>query len=197
MRRPLNVSAAGVLKGGAGSLTRPTFQSFTCSLIGNRIAPGFMKLDAAASLYRPNVAAIVQAQDGKILICERVDVAGAWQFPQGGLHPGESPEKGLPREIQEELSLSPEDYRVCEPRGPYRYLFPADRTKQGYRGQEQYYFRLELLCSPSRVNVATDKPEFRAARWIFPAEFRLSWLPEMRRAVYTQVFRDFFGVTLS
>jgi putative (di)nucleoside polyphosphate hydrolase len=149
-----------------------------------------------SGIYRPNVAAILEDASGFILIGERADSPGGWQFPQGGLDPGESPEAGLPRELREELSLEPGDYSVGERRGPYRYLFPPGRTKAGYRGQEQYYFHLKLLARAERVNFATAHPEFRAIRWIAPAEFRLEWLPEMKRAVYRDVFRDFFGIDL-
>ena len=40
--------------------------------------------------YRPNVAAIIVNGDGNLLICERSNVPGAWQFPQGGVDDGES-----------------------------------------------------------------------------------------------------------
>ena len=36
-------------------------------------------------LYRPNAALIYQRSDGRVLVCERVRPAGAWQFPQGGI----------------------------------------------------------------------------------------------------------------
>ena len=41
-------------------------------------------------LYRPNVAGMMVRQDGKLLICERSGQKGAWQFPQGGIDPGET-----------------------------------------------------------------------------------------------------------
>jgi putative (di)nucleoside polyphosphate hydrolase len=152
---------------------------------------------SASSLYRLNVAAIIQDREGRILICERADFRDSWQFPQGGLEPGESPEAGLPRELLEELSLEPTDYIVRERRGPYRYLFPEGRTKKGYRGQEQFYFRLELLAPDSKINVAVPKPEFRAVRWIVPGDFYLAWLHPMKHEVYRSVFRDFFGLELA
>ena len=149
-----------------------------------------------ASLYRPNVAAILTNRAGRILVGERMEVPNSWQFPQGGLEPGETPEEALPRELREELSLEPSDYTVEEKRGPYRYLFAAGHTKKGYLGQEQTYFRLRFRGPESRINPATADPEFRAVRWIEPAAFSLSWLPEMKREVYRQVFRDFFALKI-
>lgn len=152
---------------------------------------------SADSIYRPCVAAVLENAMGRVLVGERSDYSGSWQFPQGGLDPGESPEVGLSRELYEELSLEPRHYTVGERRGPYRYLFPPGRTKQGYRGQEQHYFRLRLTGLESAVNIHTAHPEFRAVRWIVPAEFSLAWLPEMKHEVYRRVFADFFGVRIS
>ena len=149
-----------------------------------------------SSLYRPNVAAILTDHAGRVLVGERFDTPNSWQFPQGGLEPGETAEAGLRREVREELSLEPADYSVGEKRGPYRYLFPSGYTKKGYRGQEQTYFRLRLLGPESRVNVATPEPEFRAVRWIDPAAYSLASLPEMKRGVYRQVFLDFFALKI-
>ena len=145
--------------------------------------------------YRPSVAAIVQDSAGRILIGERQDTPGGWQFPQGGVEPGESPEAALERELIEELALDASRYTIRQSRGPYRYLFPPGRTKHGFNGQEQQYFLLALRES-STVHFATKVPEFAAIRWIEPGEFDLKWLPEMKREVYRKVFGDFFGLKL-
>jgi putative (di)nucleoside polyphosphate hydrolase len=144
--------------------------------------------------YRSNVAGILRNPDGQILVCERLNVPGAWQFPQGGVDDGENLEQALGRELREEIGVVPEDYRVIERRGPYRYLFGGGRTKKGYHGKEQHYFLCEYLAPDSRINVATEHPEFRAWRWIAPTEFRLAWLPPMKIDVYRAVLRDFFAI---
>ena len=100
----------------------------------------------AVPSYRPNVAAVLQNTGGQLLLGERLGFPGSWQFPQGGLHAGESAEAGLHREIWEELSLAPMDYTILDQRGPYRYLFPAGITKKGFQGQEQHYFLLRLTA---------------------------------------------------
>jgi putative (di)nucleoside polyphosphate hydrolase len=145
--------------------------------------------------FRPNVAAILQ-RDGRILIGERVDVPNAWQFPQGGVDRGESAPQALQRELWEELSLRPTDYRIIEQRGPYRYTFDGGRTKKRFHGQEQQYFLAEMLASDSAIDVSTKKPEFRRVAWIEPAQFNLLWLPRMKREVYRAVLHDFFGVRI-
>jgi putative (di)nucleoside polyphosphate hydrolase len=143
---------------------------------------------------RTNVAAIIKRADGKILLGERSNVAGAWQFPQGGVKRSESAREALSRELQEELSLVPAHYRVIESKGPYRYLFPLGRTKEGYHGQEQTYFLIEFFGVDSDIDITTEEPEFVQFRWIQPNEFQMNWAPGFKQAVYRQVFFDFFGI---
>src|SRR5258708_15903127 len=69
--------------------------------------------------YRPSVAAILRNPSGEILICERLDVRGAWQFPQGGIDGKESAAEALVREIWVEIGMGSKDFRVLEERGPY------------------------------------------------------------------------------
>src|SRR5450631_2131440 len=146
-------------------------------------------------LYRPAVAAILQDRSGRILICERTDASGAWQFPQGGMETGETSMAALTREVLEEISLPRNAYSFSGVRGPYRYTFPAGITKKGFRGQVHYYFLLRLRGPKSLVNVAGPTAEFRSTRWIRPDEFNLAWLPPMKRRAYRRVLQDFFGTT--
>jgi putative (di)nucleoside polyphosphate hydrolase len=144
--------------------------------------------------YRPAVAAILQDRAGRILVCERADAPGAWQFPQGGIELGETPAAALTREVLEEISLPRNAYSIVSSRGPYRYRFPAGLMKKGFRGQAHHYFLLRLRGAKSAVNVAGPNPEFRAVRWIRPQEFELGWLPPMKRRAYRRVLQDFFRV---
>jgi putative (di)nucleoside polyphosphate hydrolase len=146
--------------------------------------------------YHPNVAAILRNPEGKILVCERIDAPGAWQFPQGGIDPGETAEEALRREVWEEISV-PDGYTIAARRGPYRYEYPEGASKRGFQGKEQEYFLLEYTGDPAAIDLVTAHPEFRGCRWIAPREFQLSWLPKMKKAVYAAVFEDFFGVKLS
>lgn len=146
--------------------------------------------------YRPNVALILRREDGRVLLGERSDTAGAWQFPQGGAAPGESPEMALAREVEEELALPPAAYRVVERRGPYRYAFPAGRSKEGYGGQEQTYFLADFVGEETAILANPATVEFRAVRWVRPEEIDLAGVVPMKREVYRAVLRDFFGVDL-
>lgn len=143
--------------------------------------------------YRPNVAFILRNAAGEILVCERSDWAGCWQFPQGGVKSGETLPDALAREVEEELGLLPHEYRVLSSRGPYRYLFTEGRKKGGFDGQEQTYFLAELTNAHAAIRF-DGAHEFRAARWLPPVSYHLDWIAPMKREVYARVFRDFFGI---
>ena len=153
-------------------------------------------MDVTEIRYRANVAAILRNSRGEILICERLNVPGAWQFPQGGIESGETPRAALAREVFEEISLPRESYSIAAVRGPYRYRFPAGITKKGFRGQAHYYFLLRLRGPKNLINTAVANSEFSQARWIHPNEFDLAWLPPMKRRAYRRVLRDFFGAPM-
>lgn len=146
--------------------------------------------------YQLNVAAILQKPGGEILIGERFDIAGAWQFPQGGVDKGESLEEALRRELIEEISLQPHFYEVIEHRGPYRYLYGGGKTKKGFEGKDQHYFLARFMGPDCALDIQTAHPEFRALRWLRPEGFEIGWLPEMKREVYRAVWSDFFGLEL-
>ena len=145
--------------------------------------------------YRPCVAALLQNDAGMVLICERRDFNGSWQFPQGGIDSGESPRQALTRELMEETSLPPPAYEIRSERSGYRYHFPERHRKRGkFIGQEQVYFLCRFTGVDTMINLETAHPEFRRWKWILPHEFELCWLPEFKRGVYRQVLRDFFEV---
>ena len=154
------------------------------------------------SLYRPNVAAILMRPCGRILVCQRKNQIGAWQFPQGGVDEEESLEQALEREVQEEIGFTPSDYTQEKCFGLYRYDYPAEVRllkhikKRCYQGQEQTYFLCSMISSSLNPNLDQEHPEFDDFAWILPQEFQLSWLPDFKKDVYKQVFADIFHITL-
>ena len=122
--------------------------------------------------YRSNVAAILRNAKGEILICERLGVPGAWQFPQGGISAGESPEQALYRELHEEIGLTEDAVQVlASTKGWLRYRLPRrfirDEHKPVCIGQKQKWFLLRLLTDDESVQLdLNEKPEFDHWQWV-------------------------------
>ena len=62
--------------------------------------------------YRSNVGIVLANPAGQVLWARRVGGPNAWQFPQGGINQGETPEQALFRELYDEVGLKPESVRV-------------------------------------------------------------------------------------
>ena len=147
--------------------------------------------------YRPNAALILLNDEGKILLGERSDAPGSWQFPQGGAKVGEALEQTLVREAREEIGLRAEAYEMIEGYGPYRYQFPPKVKKQNFIGQEQVYFLSRLRPGFALREGPVKSREFSRVRWIAPSDFQIEWVAEFKREVYRSVFREILGVELS
>ncbi len=140
--------------------------------------------------YRRNVAAIVINSEGKVLACERSDVAGAWQIPQGGIEDGEDPQDALVRELEEEIGTSDVEIIGSLP-APLRYDWPEHLFKRGYHGQEQNYFlvrlnpnaKIDLSASPEHI-------EFAACCWMSVSEF-ISCISGFKAEAYKEALRQF------
>ena len=122
--------------------------------------------------YRPNVGMVIQNAQAQVFWARRVGGHGTWQFPQGGILPGESAEQALYRELYEEVGLAGEAVQVRgRTKGWLRYRLPRELLGEGakmrFRGQKQKWFLLRLLADDSAVRVdRTPEPEFDAWRWV-------------------------------
>lgn len=121
--------------------------------------------------FRPNVGIIVANTAGEVLWAKRVR-QDAWQFPQGGIQRGESPEQAMIRELYEELGLGVEDVEVvgCTV-GWLSYRLPSHYVRRNKGrvciGQRQKWFALRLIGPESRVRFdASEQPEFDGWRWV-------------------------------
>jgi putative (di)nucleoside polyphosphate hydrolase len=61
--------------------------------------------------YRPNVGIVICNTRNEVFWGKRVR-QNSWQFPQGGIKPGESPEQAMYRELMEEVGLAQEHVRI-------------------------------------------------------------------------------------
>ena len=61
--------------------------------------------------YRPNVGIILSNASNQVFWGKRIR-EHSWQFPQGGIKQGESPEEAMYRELMEEVGLRPEHVKI-------------------------------------------------------------------------------------
>jgi putative (di)nucleoside polyphosphate hydrolase len=146
--------------------------------------------------YRLNVAGMLMTPGGDLLICERLNLPGAWQFPQGGVDRGETLEEAITRELFEEIGVTADQWIERQQAGPFRYHFEAGRLIRGYCGKDQHFFLLEYLADPLAIDVHQPSAEFRSYQWIRPRDFDLCWVPITKRAMYQQVFEQLLGLPL-
>ena len=59
--------------------------------------------------YRSNVGIVLANPAGQVLWARRVGGRNTWQFPQGGIKRGETPEQALFRELYEDCLLYTSD----------------------------------------------------------------------------------------
>ncbi len=120
--------------------------------------------------YRPNVGIILINNRNEVFWGKRVR-EHSWQFPQGGIKPGESPETAMYRELYEEVGLLPQHIKIVgRTRDWLRYDVPSHWVRRewrgSYRGQKQIWYLLRLVGRDSDINLrACHHPEFDGWRW--------------------------------
>lgn len=150
--------------------------------------------------YRPNVGIVICNRAGQVLWARRYG-QHSWQFPQGGINPGETAEQAMYRELFEEVGLTKKDVRLLSSsRNWLRYKLPKRLvrwdTKPVCIGQKQRWFLLQLMCDESKVNMQTSgNPEFDDWRWVsywYPVRQVVSF----KRDVYRRVMKEFAPVVM-
>ncbi len=144
--------------------------------------------------YRYNVGIILCNSKNEVFWGKRVK-EHSWQFPQGGLKSGETPEQAMYRELEEEVGLQPSHVKILgRTRDWLRYDVPDHWIKREwrgrYRGQKQIWYLLRLTGRDSDVSLrASERPEFDAWRW------HDYWIPmesviEFKREVYQKALQE-------
>lgn len=143
--------------------------------------------------YRPNVGIVLLNSRNEVFWGKRVGQR-SWQFPQGGIQHGESPEQAMYRELHEEVGLLPEHVQIIgRTRDWLRYDVPEEYLRRqnsarvhraAYRGQKQIWFLLRLVGLDSDIQLrASEHPEFDAWRWV-PFWIQLDAVIGFKREVY-------------
>jgi len=147
--------------------------------------------------YRPGVGLMLLNARGQVFVAQRLDMpSSAWQMPQGGIDPGETPHQAALRELREEVGTDKVEI-IAESRDWVRYDLPAELAPKlwagRYRGQEQKWFVLRFLGTDSDIDIATPEPEFSAWRWAELAELPDLIVP-FKRDLYRRLIAEFGAV---
>ncbi len=142
--------------------------------------------------FRLCAGAIVFNREGKVFLGNRIETANdSWQFPQGGIEEGESPEQAARRELYEETGISLVQ-TVYTDRKPRRYEFSA-KIKEAFRqrgifndGQDIYFSLFYFTGKETDIRLDMPHPEFRAYRWD-SLDFAVSHIIDFKKAVYSAV----------
>ncbi len=151
--------------------------------------------------FRSNVGIIIVNSEKKLFWAKRIG-QDAWQFPQGGMHPGETPEETLFRELEEEVGLKPADVEIISSTERWLYYrLPSYLIRYHSRplciGQKQKWFLLKLVSSEDQINLNSqgEKPEFDGWRWV-SYWYPLKQVIDFKRSVYNKALKAFASFVL-
>ena len=153
-------------------------------------------IDRESLPYRPAAGVMLLNRDGKVWVGQRLDsTLEAWQMPQGGLDPGETPEEGALRELEEETGIPRDKLEIlARAPEPLFYDLPDDLIgkvwKGKWRGQRQTWFLMRFTGEDGDVDIETPEPEFRAWKWADPQELPDLIVP-FKRSLYRDILKAF------
>jgi putative (di)nucleoside polyphosphate hydrolase len=146
--------------------------------------------------YRPNVGVVLFHPDGRVWLGRRAATPPPhnWQFPQGGVDPGEELEMAARRELAEETGARTVT-ALGRTDGWIAYDFPPEargaKVARGWRGQKQVWFAFRFDGEEAEFDLsAHPRPEFEAWRWGYLAEAPELIVP-FKRAAYEAVATAF------
>lgn len=149
------------------------------------------------SLYRPCVGVCLFNREGRVWLGRRFGETGphSWQFPQGGLDKGESPEFGALRELWEETGITIEHLAPLGKIDEWLvYDYPkgmAPKKGKHYAGQKQRWFAYRYLGTESDFHLkAHGTQEFSEWKWAKLHKTPKKVIP-FKRDVYEQLANAF------
>lgn len=156
---------------------------------GSNLAP-----NGAPAEFRRGVGIMLVNAFGYVFVGQRSDVVlDAWQMPQGGIEPNETPRAAALRELREEVGTSNVEV-IAETEGWLSYELPVELIERipnaRWKGQTQRWFLMRFLGDDRELDVATEHPEFSKWSWVSPDQL-LELIVPFKRSLYASVLRVF------
>jgi putative (di)nucleoside polyphosphate hydrolase len=142
--------------------------------------------------YRKNVGIVVFNKEGKVLVGERLNFNGFWQFPQGGVDEGEELLSAAKRELYEEVGIGNATF-VYELEDWIKYDFPEYlkiKLVEKYSGQTQKWFLFYWNHDISECNLQTHEQEFERVQFI-DIEKSHETIVEFKKHIYEHLIEKF------
>lgn len=144
--------------------------------------------------YRPNVGMVICNDRHELFWAKRRGM-NAWQFPQGGIRPGESLLEAMYRELEEEVGLHADDVNVIGQTEEWvKYEFGGSKTTRSgetYVGQKQIWFLLHLISSDDRIDINhPEHQEFDEWTWV-DYEHPKNAIVDFKKPVYDHILTYF------
>lgn len=144
--------------------------------------------------FRPNVGIVIADGAGKVFWGKRIGQSG-WQFPQGGIDPGEKPEDALYRELYEEVGLESRHVKlIAKTKGWMNYRLPERYVRKNASprciGQKQKWFLLKLVNDESHIKFdRAGKPEFDGYSWV-NYWYPVAQVVDFKKEVYRRALKE-------
>ena len=148
--------------------------------------------------FRANVGIIVCNESGQLLWTRRAG-QNSWQFPQGGVHDGETADETMFRELYEEIGLSRKDVKILGSTTEWlKYRLPTRYIRHDSVplciGQKQKWYLLRFLSADHniRLDLTADR-EFDHWQWV-SYWYPLSKIVAFKREVYRCALKELSAV---
>lgn len=146
--------------------------------------------------YRKGVGVVVVNESGQFFLGKRIG-AHAWQFPQGGIDEGETPEQALYRELYEETGIKKEKVEILSVSSKWLvYHIPHvyQRSNKKYDGAMQKWFLLKFSGTNEDINLDVfNHAEFDGWKWA-DQKTAVTSVVRFKKAVYESIFNEFSDI---
>ncbi|MEM7183468.1 MAG: RNA pyrophosphohydrolase [Spirochaetota bacterium] len=145
-----------------------------------------------AKPYRKCAGIVIFNANGDVLVGNRIQTKQSWQFPQGGIDPGETAEQAGIRELYEEVGIQNATLVYEHPNWLF-YDFPdwlKGKKINKFQGQTQKWFLFYWNGQASDCNLEIHEREFSEVKFV-PLKSTIHLVIDFKREVYASIIESF------